>query len=85
MSAVPDRPSGVGATLIEQGMPVDEVRAVLDAADPMTVRRHLELHRERLAERLDEQRQTVDRIEWLLLAQLPSARTSTRVAANSFG
>jgi DNA-binding transcriptional MerR regulator len=71
MSAVPDRPPGAGATLIEQGMPVDEVRAVLDAADPMTVRRHLELHRERLAEQLDAQRRAVDRLERVLLERPP--------------
>jgi hypothetical protein len=54
------------ATLIEQGMPDDEVRAVLSAHDPTIVRRHLELHRERLAERLAEQRAAVDHAESLL-------------------
>ena len=55
------------ATLVEQGMPVHEVRSILEADDPTTVRHQLELHRERLAERLDEQRRTVDRLERLLV------------------
>lgn len=48
-------------------MPIDEIRSVLDADDPAIVRRHLELHRERLAERLDEQRRLVGGIEEILL------------------
>jgi DNA-binding transcriptional MerR regulator len=38
-----------------QAMPAAEIRAVLDAADAETVHRYLELHRERLEERLAEQ------------------------------
>jgi hypothetical protein len=56
-----------GDMLIEQGMPDEEVRAVLSARDPVVVRRHLELHRERLTERLAEQRAAVDRVERLLV------------------
>ncbi len=55
------------ATLAEQGMPADEIRVVLGADDPLIVRRYLELHRERLIERLDEQRLAVDRVERLLI------------------
>jgi hypothetical protein len=56
-----------GETLTKQGMPDDEVRVVLSARDPVVVRRHLELHRERLAERLAEDRAAVDRVERLLV------------------
>jgi DNA-binding transcriptional MerR regulator len=42
-------------TLRRQGMPLAEIRAVLSADDPTVVRRHLELHRERMEERLREQ------------------------------
>jgi hypothetical protein len=76
-------------TLVRQGMPADEVRALLHAGDAVIVRHHLELHRERLAERLEEHRRIVDRIERLLLdradAQPAASRTSIRVAANSSG
>ena len=60
-------PETLAATLVEQGMPMEEVRSVLEAEDPTTVRHHLELHRERLAEQLDEQRRMVDRLERLLV------------------
>lgn len=60
-------PETLAATLFEQGMPMEEIRSLLEAEDPTTVRHHLELHRERLAERLDEQRRTVDRLERLLV------------------
>jgi DNA-binding transcriptional MerR regulator len=43
-------------TLRRQRMPLPEIRAVLSADDPRIVRRHLELHRERLEEWVAEQR-----------------------------
>ena len=42
-------------TLRRQRMPLPEIRALLSADDPIIVGRHLELHRERLEERLFEQ------------------------------
>ena len=74
-------PDAVAATLVEQGMPVEEIGSLLSAEDPAIVRRHLELHRERLAERLDEQRRAVDRLERLLVEgagdrQVVHARTA---------
>jgi hypothetical protein len=47
-------------------MPPDELRAVLTTADRELVRRHLELHLERLEERLVTQRQRVAAIERIL-------------------
>ena len=44
-------------------MPSDEIRAVLASEDPLLVRRLLELHRERLEDRLADQRRTIARIE----------------------
>lgn len=53
-------------TLLRQGMPACEFRSMLRADDFQTVRRHLELHRERLAERLSDHLRAVDRVERLL-------------------
>ena len=44
-------------------MPPEEIRAVLDADDPRLVRRHLELHRERLIEELMGRRRTLELLE----------------------
>jgi hypothetical protein len=49
-------------TLRLQRMPFDEIRAVLTADDPDIVRRHLELHQERLAERFADERRVVARL-----------------------
>ena len=54
---------GFGETLRNQGMPYEELHAVLLAEDPVIVRRYLELHRERLEEGLAEQLQILDRLE----------------------
>jgi hypothetical protein len=44
-------------------MPPDEIRAVLSADDPELVRRYIELHSERMEERLAEWVRTLRRIE----------------------
>ena len=49
----------VARTLWHQGMPVDEIRAVLTTDDPVVVRRHLELHQERLQEWVSDQQRTL--------------------------
>jgi DNA-binding transcriptional MerR regulator len=49
--------------LRRQGMPRQEIRAVLAANDPLLVRRLLELHRERLGEWLEEEQRLVASIE----------------------
>ena len=54
---------GFGETLREQGMPAAELQAILRSDDPVIVRRYLELHRERLEERLAEQVRTLERLE----------------------
>ena len=48
--------------LRDQGMPPEEIDAILGARDPEVVRRYLELHEERLAERLADQRRTIGRL-----------------------
>jgi DNA-binding transcriptional MerR regulator len=78
MRAAPESVQSVGGALLEQGMRVEEVRSVLDAEDPAVVRRHLELHRERLAERLEERLRTVDRLEDLLLERTDRRRVPVR-------
>ena len=57
-------------TLWECAMPQEEIRAVLAANDPEIVRRHIELHREWLEERLAEQRRTLARVERLLAREI---------------
>jgi DNA-binding transcriptional MerR regulator len=62
--------------LRRQGMPPQEIRAVLVADDPVIVRRLLELHRERLEEWLEAQRRLVSDIEQSLAREFrhdPSA------------
>jgi hypothetical protein len=44
-------------------MPESEIRSVLRARDPEIVRRHVELHIERLEERLARQRRILHRVE----------------------
>ena len=44
-------------------MPAAELQAILRSDDPVIVRRYLELHRERLEERLAEQVRTLERLE----------------------
>lgn len=56
------------ALLGETGMPADEIRTIVTTADPELVRRYLELHRERLEERLAAQRRTLASVERLLSA-----------------
>ena len=51
-------------------MPEDEVLSLLEARDLRIVRRHLELHRERLIERSVEERREVDRVEEALVSRL---------------
>ncbi len=54
---------GFRETLREQGMPAAELQSILRSDDPVIVRRYLELHRERLEERLAEQVRTLERLE----------------------
>jgi len=55
------------ALLSRQGMPPGDVSALLETRDPRVIRRHLELHRERLTEQATDQRRAVDRVERLLV------------------
>jgi hypothetical protein len=57
------------ALLSRQGMPPGDVSAVLVTRDPRVIRRHLELHRERLMEQTIDQRRAVDQVERLLVEQ----------------
>jgi hypothetical protein len=55
--------------LSRQGMPPGDVSALLETRDPRVIRRHLELHRERLMEQAIDQRRAVDQVEGLLVEQ----------------
>ena len=71
--------SKAARALLRQDMPLDEVRAVLEAADPAVVHRYLELHRERLEEQIAERHRVLDAVERMLTESLvasDNARTS---------
>jgi hypothetical protein len=76
MRSIRDALDEVGTTLAAQGMPQDEVRKVLGADDPVIVRRHLELHRERLSEQLEDRQRAVDHVERVLVDGVARARAS---------
>ena len=52
-----------------QEMPSEEIDAILAADDPEVVRRYLELHRERLEERLAGRFRELDEVEAHLVAR----------------
>lgn len=54
------------ALLREAGMPPDEIRTIVTTAEPELARRYLELHLERLEERLAAQRRSLASVERLL-------------------
>jgi hypothetical protein len=57
------------ALLSRQWMPPGDVSAVLETRDARVIRRHLELHRERLTEQAIDQRRAIDQVERLLVEQ----------------
>jgi hypothetical protein len=68
-------PAGwVERVLACQGMPPEEIGAVLATDRPEVVRRYLELHRERLEERLADRRRELDAVEAQLLAPHRTSR-----------
>jgi hypothetical protein len=56
-----------------QGMPPDEVSAILATDEPEMVRRYLELHRERLEEGLADRLRELDAVETQLLTAHPTS------------
>jgi hypothetical protein len=60
-----DRGTAEWATrvLLDHGMPPDEIREVLTTDDTRVVRRHMELHRERLVEELFDRHRTLASLE----------------------
>jgi hypothetical protein len=80
---------GVAASAIraltDQGMPWSEIGSILGSDGPELVRHTLELHRERLEERLAEQRAELDRIEPLLLEALVGASSFADGTGESWG
>jgi hypothetical protein len=62
-----DRVLWAAYALRAHGMPQGEVHSLLATDDPRLIRRHMDLHRERLEERFADHRELVDTIEGLLL------------------
>jgi hypothetical protein len=63
-----DRGARLARVLNDQGMPPRDIRIVLQADDPVMVRRYLELHRERLEERLAAQIRALEAIDREVIA-----------------
>jgi len=61
-------------------MPPDEVDAVVAADQPVIVHRYMELHRERLEERLADQVRTLERVKRILTPAIPEAAYSLYLA-----
>ena len=61
-----DALTSVVGTLLDLGMPSQEIAAVVAADQPILVHRYLELHGERLTERLADQLQILARLEQTL-------------------
>jgi len=63
-----DRGTAEWATcvLLDQGMPLDEIREVLTTDDTRVVCRHMDLHRERLVEGLFDCHRTLTSLERVL-------------------
>jgi len=72
---MPDREGAFEAAhaLRLEGMPEHEIRAVFGSHDPRFVHRFLELHVERLEERLAERRVALRRLERLLTEPMSGA------------
>jgi hypothetical protein len=64
--AARDALTSVVGTLLDLGMPSQEIAAVVAADQPILVHRYLELHGERLTERLADQLQILARLEQTL-------------------
>ena len=62
-----DRILWAAYALRAHGMPQGEIHSLLATDDPRLIRRHLDLHRERLEERFADHRDLVNSIEGLLL------------------
>jgi len=62
------------ATLRDQDMPAGEIEDLLTADDPRFVRRLLELHRERLQERLSDELETIGELERSLVGAMSERR-----------
>ena len=61
--------SRTAGRLRDLGVPGAEIDEILQTDDPRLIHRYLELHRERLEERLAEQRATLAGIEALLMGR----------------
>lgn len=73
-----DPSRSIDAELRDLDMPADEVDVVVAAEHPVIVHRYLELHRERLEERLADQLRTLERLERFLIPGDPRGIPSWR-------
>jgi hypothetical protein len=64
--------------LRDQGMPPEEIDAILGTDDAEVVRRYLELHEERLEERFADQRRTIGRLMQALTTPKGDQRRAAR-------
>jgi hypothetical protein len=80
--AARDALTSVVATLLDLGMPSHEIAAVVAADQPILVHRYLELHGERLTERLADQLQILGRLEQTLHRALLGRSRQTATAGS---
>jgi hypothetical protein len=75
------RPEGsLAGELSSHDMPLEEIRAVLRARDPVVVARYMELHRERLAEQLAHRIRELEALERILARRSRPARRSDELS-----
>lgn len=77
-----DALTSVVGTLLDLGMPCHEIAAVVAADQPILVHRYLELHGERLTERLADQLQILVRLEQTLHRALLDRSRQTATAGS---
>lgn len=75
-------PTSVVGTLLDLGMPSHEIGAVVAADQPILVHRYLELHGERLTERLADQLQILAALEQILHRALLDRSRQTATAGS---
>lgn len=71
------RQGSLARALSNHDMPLEEIRAVLQAKDPAVVARYMELHRERLAEELGQRVRELEALERIIARR---SRDAARIA-----
>ena len=80
------KPTGAAWRILRrQGMPANEIRAVLTADDPLVVRRHLELHLERMEETLAVERRILVTLGEMLAGDVATRTVRSTTSGSCWG